>query len=912
MNQIEKEAPVRSDASIDQTRRSAGRHVRAALLALVGGFALMVSVGAAPAMASFSISVTNNVTNTDGTPATQAGSHPYQMVTSLAFSTTSSGAPTENVKDVQVNLPPGLIGDPNATPKCTVQQLDSNVCPGATQVGLLGLTINIGSGASTIQEPLYNIVPSAGLAAQFGSNILVVNSFLDVTVRTGGDYGLTTSSFNISANLPVTGISVTLWGVPADPSHDAARTCPSGTGCSANAPLKPLLTMPTACSPSLTTTATADSWQSAGNFAPASYQSQDSAGNPIGVTGCGLLSFNPTISAQPDTMVADSPAGLNVDLHVPQAPDDPSALATPALKTAIVTLPAGVAVSPAAADGLQACTPAEIGMNNASEPSCPNASKVGSAEIDSALVSDPLVGSIYLAQQNNNPFGSLLAIYVSTEADGVLIKLAADVSANPLTGQLTTTFDNNPQLPFTDFKLNFFGGPRAALSTPETCGSFPVTSSISSWAGGTPATPSDSIPISSGCVNGFAPTFIAGVSNPQAGASSTFTLSFGRSDTDQELSGLTVSLPPGLLAHIGSVPMCSAAAAAAGTCPSNTQVGAALAGAGAGSHPFFLTGKVYLTGPYKGAPYGLVEVVPALAGPLNLGTVIVRQALQVNKTDAHVTVASDPFPTILDGIPLRLRRIDVTLNRSGFMVNPTNCTPMRINATVTSASLRSASVSSRFQVGGCGDLGFSPKLTPKLTGKGKTKAGNHPTLDVTLTGRSGQANLKSVKLTLPTSLALDAKNSQVVCSVAAAAADNCPAKTDIGNASATTPLLSHSLTGKVYLVQGIRRGSHGQLIRTLPSLLIPLRGAISLDLIGQTSVSHNKLVTTFPAIPDAPISKFALTINGGPHGILAVTRNLCKRKQVAGVAETGQNGKSESSDITMATPCPKSKSKKRK
>jgi hypothetical protein len=457
MNQTEKEAPVRSDASIDQTRRSVRRHVRAALLALVGGFALLVCVGAAPAMAAgFSItSLSNSMTNADGTPATQAGSHRYQMVTTLTF---SSG---DNVKDVNVNLPPGLIGNASATPKCTVEQLDNNDCPGASQVGVLNLTANILGSTTTLAAPLFNIAPPGGTPAQFGANVLVVNSFLDVSVRTGGDYGLTTSSFNISANLPVIGLSVTLWGVPTDPSHDVGRTCPGGaTPCTAgNAPLLPLLTMPTACSSQLVTTASADSWQSVGTFSKMSFSSVDSAGNPVGVTGCGLLSMSPSITAQPDTTVADSPAGLNVDVHVPQAPDTPSSLATPALKTAVVTLPPGFAVSASSADGLAACSESQFGLNNALEPSCPDASKIGTAEIDSPIQADPLVGSIYLATPLANEFTSPLALYVATQSDGVLVKLAAKVQVLP-NGQLQTTFDNDPQLPFTDFKLDFFGGPR--------------------------------------------------------------------------------------------------------------------------------------------------------------------------------------------------------------------------------------------------------------------------------------------------------------------------------------------------------------------------------------------------------------------------------------------------------------------
>ena len=918
MNQIHKEAPVRSGASIDQPPRSIRSHVRTVLLSLVGAVALLALAGAAPAMAQGGFGITsfsNALTNADGTPATQAGSHPYEMTTTLNFPTFASGPnqglPTENVKDVVVNLPPGLIGNPNAVPRCDVADLDTGHCSPDSQVGTLGLFTS--AGGSPIQEALYNMVPPAGEPAEFGANVLLVDSFLDVTVRTGtatpsgtaqsGDYGLTTTSSNISADIPVAGIQVTLWGTPADPGHDGVRSCPSGASpCPSSGPQTPLLTLPTTCQQSLTTTASADSWQSAGDFSNASYTSADSGGNTVGVTGCSSLTFNPSITVQPDTTTADSPTGLNVDLHIPQSPSTESSLATPDLKTAVVTLPAGTVVSASAADGLQACSEAQFGWGNGAEPNCPNASKVGTAEIDSPIQADPLVGGIYLATQNANPFGSLLAIYVAAESDGVLIKLAGHVVPNPVNGQLVTTFDNNPQLPFSDFKLDFFGGARAAVATPENCGTFTATSSLSPWNGAASGSPTDSFGITSGCVTGFKPSFTAGSTSTEAGAFTPFSLSISRSDTDQELSGLSVTLPPGLLADIASVPLCTPSAT--GACPAASQVGTVEAGAGPGPHPFFLPGTVYLTGPYKGAPFGLDEVIPAIAGPLNLGTVTVRQSLNISKSNAQVTVVSDPFPTILQGIPLRIKRIDVNLNRPNFIVNPTNCSSMSINATMTSVNGTSASGSQRFQVGGCGDLGFSP--TFKMNFKGKANhAGKHPTLNVTLTQPGRQANLSSVKLTLPLSIALDAKNSQHVCAVSAAAADNCPASTLIGHATANTPDLSGPLSGNVYLVQGLRTNSSGQTIKTLPALLVTLRGQIALDLTGKTTVSHNKLVTTFGSIPDAAISKFALTINGGSRGILVTTKSLCRSKQVARVNEVGQNGKSHNASPKISTSCHK-------
>ena len=398
------------------------------------------------------------------------------------------------------------------------------------------------------------------------------------------------------------------------------------------------------------------------------------------------------------------------------------------------------------------------------------------------------------------------------------------------------------------------------------------------------------VTIGAPCGGAFAPTFTAGSTNAQAGAFAPFDVSFSRSDTDQDLSGVTVNLPAGVSAKLAGIPQCSTADIAealepgrpgaqeelVNSCPASTQVGTVETEAGPGADPFALSGKVYLTGPFDGAPFGLVEIVPAVAGPLDLGVVVIRQALNIDPTDAHVTVTSQPLPTILDGVPLRLRRVDVDLNRAGFTVNPTSCAPMSVNATLTSVGGASANDSSRFQVGGCSSLAFTPKLKLGLSGKGKTKSGDHPTLTANLTQTSGQANIKSAKVTLPLSLALDPNNSKHVCAFATAQAVHggavgCPSSTIVGSATAKTSLLSSPLSGKVYLVQGIRTNAQGQQIKTLPSLLVPLRGQVALDLRAQTSVSKGKLVTTFPTVPDIPVSSFKLNISGGKKGLLVIT-----------------------------------------
>jgi hypothetical protein len=870
-------------------------------------------------------SVSVQAVDQNGNPYTQAGGHPYELVSDVQFNTIGPFVPAANFRDLSVDLPAGLIGNPTATPTCTSAALISLECSGATQVGTIALSGSIAS--PTGGFPLYNMVPPPGEPARFGFYVDGgITGHIDTSVRTGGDYGITAAGLRIDPDAGITEIGVTIWGVPADPSHDVDRGCPtpgrSGEygPCSSGAPLVPFLTNPTSCSGPQTATVRTDSWQDPGDSVTAT-------STMPAVTGCNALPFNPSITVQPDTSVADSPSGLHVDLHMPQdGLVNPTGLAEANLKDATVTLPAGVSVNPPAANGLTACTPAEIGIDNANEPSCPDSSKIGSVEVDTPLLADHLTGGVYVAQQNENPFNSLLAIYVTAEADGTLVKLAGHVVADPVTGQLVTTFSSNPQLPFTDFKLDLFGGPQAALATPESCGTIATASDLSPWSGGPDASLSDPFAVGSGCVSGFAPSFTAGTQNTQAGSYAPFVLSLSRSDVDQNLQGLSVVLPPGMLAKLAGVQECSDAALAAAatksgaqeladpSCPAGSQVGTVQTGAGTGPDPFFVPGKAYLTGPYKGGPYGLAVVVPAVAGPYDLGTVVVRQALYVDPTTAQVTSVSDPFPTILDGIPLRVRRVDVTLNRSQFTVNPTSCNPMAVGGTLTSTGGLTYNGSSRFQLGGCSSLGFSPRLAFRLTGRGQTHSGNHPTLTATLTQGGGQANIRSARVALPLSLALDTNNSQHVCNYDVAQAVHggavpCPASTVIGQATAQTPLLDRPLSGPVYLVQGIRFGKQGQRIHTLPSLLVPLRGQIAIDLRASSAVNGaQQLVTTFSTIPDAPVSKFTLTITGGPKGILVITgrgQTICGKAQVANSSFAAQSGRANTQNDTMATPCVK-------
>jgi hypothetical protein len=881
------------------------------------------------------------ISGVDGSPDTQAGAHPYELSTEMDLNTILRDSPdtpgvvqpnaVEDPKDVVVDLPLGLLGSAIATPTCplaTLQEGDNVTydCPPDTIVGHL-TTVPVGAFQLTgIDSPIWNITPQRGVAAEFGYiDVLSGTHVLFAHVVPGPNgYVLQVSAPDIS-QVRLNSILTTFFGNPAVKDQ------------SGNTPIA-MFTNPSSCDGQpLTTTAYLDSWQNPGSFnadgtpnlSDPNWKSMSTTSPPV--TGCNRLQFQSSLSVQPDTTVADSPSGLHVDIKVPQS-EDPSSLATPPLKDASVTLPPGFTVDPSSADGLGACSSAQIDLASAASPSCPASSKIGTVQLTTPLLPGTLTGSIYLAKEFDNPFHSLIAGYIVVDdpTTGVVIKIPGNLTPNPLNGQITGVFDNNPQFPFSDLNLTFKGGERGVLATPENCGNYTTNAMFSPWSApdsGPASTPSDSFGITSGCVSGFHPTFTAGSQNTQAGAYSPFVLSMGRSDQDQNFQGLSVTLPPGMLANLSHVQECSASQlasissqpgtaaqqAADPSCPAGSQVGTVETGAGVGSHPYFVGGKVYLTGPYKGAPYGLAVVVPVLAGPFDLGTVVVRQALDINTTTAQVTDVSDPFPTILDGIPLRIRRVDVILNRKGFTITPTSCNVMKVSGTITSIQGHQAHVSNRFQVGGCSSLKFTPKLHMKLEGKG-TRSGEHPTLVATLTqpfsGPFHQANIRSARVSLPLSLALDPNNSQHVCGYAVAKAVHggkvyCPKSTIVGIAAANTPLLSKPLTGPVYLVQGIRF-SHGHRIRTLPTLLVPLRGQIALDLRAKTSVNtKEQLVTTFPTIPDAAVSKFVLTITGGPRGLLVITGrglNICPKPQIAGAVFNAHSGAQEILNPTISTP----------
>jgi hypothetical protein len=859
-----------------------------------------------------------------GPPDTQAGSHPYALNIRFELNTSDKiglyGEDTEgeaagDPKDVITELPPGLIGNATVLPRCTPGQLEAEECSGATQVGIITILqekYNSGLG----EVGLYDIVPPSGTPVELGAN-LAKNTlvFIKANVRTGGDYGVTAIVKNASTNVGVTGAAVELWGTPADPSHDERRQCPTGEGsasvehgpCSAGIEPEPFLSNPTSCSGEETGKLRIDSWQAPGEFV------EKRASLPP-FTGCNKLTFAPSISVLPDTSEADSPSGVLVKLHVPQS-ESTEGLSVASLRNAVVNLPEGVTLNPSAANGLASCSESAFGLHNDNTVECPQASKVGSIEIETPLLFEKLVGSAYLAEQNNNPFHSTFALYVEAHGEGALVKVAGKVVPNPLTGQLESSFDENPEVPFSDFRLHFFGGPRAPLATPKVCGTYTTTSILTPWSApeSGPA-PEPTIPfgITTGpggapcSTPGFSPSFTAGTTSVQAGGSTPFTLTMGRNDGEQNLGTIKTALPPGLTGVLTGVPLCGEPQASQGDCPAASQIGHVVTGVGAGPFPLFVPGPgkpqdpVYLTGPYKGAPFGLSVVVPAEAGPFNLDEnglpVVVRAKVEIDRTTAQVTVTSDPVPQILKGVPLDIRDVNVVIDKPGFMINPTSCEPMRIDASLTSGLGTPATVSSPlqatssapFQVTDCATLKFEPKFA--VSTSGKTSRANGASLSVKLTYPTGSlgkdANIAKVKVDLPKQLPSRLTTLQKACTAAQFEANpaGCPQDSIVGRATAITPLIPVPLTGPAYFV------SYGG--AKFPELVIVLQGyGVTLDLHGETFISKAGITSsTFHTVPDAPVGSFELNLPQGSDSALAANGNLCKSKLAMPTAFTAQDG----------------------
>lgn len=901
------------------------RVVRRTLSAWMAAGIVGMALFAAPAFAEFGI-VPGSFSTSVST--TQAGAHP-DANTAFAFNLLSPFETDGNARDIDVDLPPGFTGNPQATPQCTQAQFASFLCPTESQVGIAVVTLFFPQ-----QEPVYNVKPPNGQIAEFGFKVFTQNATVIAKVRTDTDSGLTTVTTNIPSNPALKAVSLTLWGVPASPIHDALRYRPgesigapgdaSGNPISvAGLPMAFLTNLTTCTGPEPLATLRVDSWQNP------DVSVSSTATSPIS-TGCDQLTFSPSFSLTPDTAQSEAPAGYSAHLGIPQS-SDPNKLGTPPLRDATVTLPAGVTLSPGVADGLQGCTDQQFGLHTLAPATCPEAAKIGTVHVATPVLPSEesdflpngfsgthyqLSGSIYVRKPDAGAdLNSMYGIFLDIEdpTTGLVVKLRGSVVPNPATGQLTAVFTENPQLPFSDLLLEFEGGPRAPLANPVNCGTYTTNTSLSYWSGSADATPSSSFGVDSGPGGGPCPApessarpfnlgFDAGVTNPVAGANSPFVLHLSRPDGAQEVGSLNATLPPGFAAVLKGVPDCSEAAIAAAranpsgvaeqgsaSCPVASQIGTLTAGVGAGSNPLYVGGKAYLAGPYKGAPLSAVFIVPAVTGPFDLGNVVVRAGLYVDPNTAQVTVRSDRLPTILQGVPLRIRSIAVNIDRPSFTLNPTSCEKFSVGATVAGSSGASANLSSPFQVGNCSALAFKPKL--KLSLSGGTSRAKFPALKAVLTQPAGQANIGYVQAMLPHSEFLEQGHIGTVCTRVQfnAVPRACPAQSVYGKAKAWSPLLEAPLEGPVYL-----RANGGE--RELPDLVAALKGPesqpIEIDLVGYIDAKHGRIRNTFALVPDAPVSRFVLEMEGGKKGLLTNSENLCKiskAKREATVRVIGQN-----------------------
>ena len=888
--------------------------------------------------------------NEGGGSDTQAGSHPFQQTTTVILNQTVDDGtfiePAALPKDLHFFWPAGLLGNPTVLPQCPLTQFlvetTTGGCPADTAVGVarVDTTFNQGRGPEQFagDTSVFNLVPSPGEPARLGFRTPGGPVYVDPTVRSGRDYGITVSTDNITQLAGVRYAEVTVWGVPGDSSHDAYRgqECLNATvfggSCVPSRIESPpaFLSLPTACSGPLVSTVTGDSWA---DPKPTESQPQLAEYPMPALDGCDALPFNPSISVTPDGQQGSTPTGLNVAIHVPQEETlAPGGLATAAVKNTTVALPVGVQISPAAADGLLSCSTAQAGYTGMDPQGgaaqftpdaveCADAAKVGTIEVKTPLLPEPLEGGVYLAAQNQNPFGSLIALYLDAEnaKEGVAVKLAGEVKLDEQTGQIVTVVPDSPLVPFQEARLHFFGGVRAPLSTPPLCGSYTSTASIEPWSANPPSSATSTFQITSGpngtpCASPrpFQPGFQAGTTSVQAGGYSPLTLTMSRPDADQPLGKLAVVFPPGISAGLRGVKLCEEPQAAQGTCSAESQIGKVIASAGLAGDPFSVeTGKAYITGPYEGDPFGVEIIVPAIAGPFNLGTEIVRSKVNVDPTDAHLTVVSDPFPTILDGIPLQLQHVNVLVDRPGFVFNPTSCEPMKLTGELESTEGATANVETPFQVTNCAALSFKPEFNVQ-TGA-KTSRTEGASLHVTLTLPSGaqgtKANVAKVKVSLPKQLPSPLKTLQKACTekVFAENPAGCPKASRVGEATVGTPVLEGPLSGPAYFV------SHGG--AKYPELIIVLTGedGVTVQVHGETFISKQGITTaTFSTVPDVPFSTFELTLPKREYPALTANGNLCKGTLIMPTEFVGQNGLKISQETKISvTGCPKAAHKKR-
>lgn len=920
---------------------------------------LMAGLAAGPASAAFGLKELSwSFEEKNGSAAVLAGRHPYALTTKLAVNAhpdpVQTEIPDDQIKDLKIQFPPGMVGNPTAVPTCAAAAFVTIIeggasCPNETAVGIAALKIALPyEPPQVFRVAVYNLEPSPGVAAKLGFVALNEPVTIDVGVNPDPPYNLYASLENIPQPVRFFGSVVTVWGNPSSSTHDEERgICAGGThgSCPVTLPPKPFLTLPRGCSSQLSATFNADSWQN-----PGAWMEYPVAGPDL-IQGCSELGFSPSVTAQPPSRSAGSASGLDfhLDIH-DEGLTSVDGTAKSDIEKTVVTLPEGVTLNPSAADGLATCSEADLARETAaSEPGagCPQASKVGEVEVETPLLEGRLLkGSIFVATQDQNPFHSLLALYmvIKEPERGILVKLPGRVDADPKTGQLVTTFGEPPyeipQFPFSHFRFHFREGPRAPLITPSLCGEYQTTAQFTPWARGVPPYTAiatfqvehgvDGGPCPQGEVPPFHPGFQAGSINNAAGAFSPFYMRLTREDGEQDMTRFDSVLPPGVVGKIAGLGRCPEAAIAAAkqrtgreelaqpSCPASSLIGRTLAGAGVGSSLVHVPGSLYLAGPFGGDPLSVVAITPAVAGPFDVGTVVIREALRLNPETAEVEVdgaASDPIPHILQGIPLKLRDLRVYADRPDFTLNPTSCEPESGHATLfgsgadpfSSADDVPAALSARYQAADCASLSFKPRLSLRL--KGGTRRGADPALTAILTPRPGDANIGGATVILPHSAFLDQAHIRTLCTRVqfnAGAGDGaeCPAASIYGHVRAITPLLDEPLEGPVFL-----RSNGGE--RNLPDLVMALHGLIDVNVVGYIDSVNARIRTRFLSPPDAPVSKLVLKMGGGKRSLIENSRDICVGRNRATTILVGKNGRRYEQRPQIKARCGKAKKQRK-
>jgi hypothetical protein len=921
-----------------------------------------------------------------GGPFTRAGAAPYSIKTYVYFNSATDSrlqeraTPVHAPKDVVVELPAGLVGDVAAFARCTLPQLHVgdgtsvySLCPTGSQIGTV--TVPVAEGAAYGPLPLFNMVAPTGVAARFGFDVLGTVVVLDARLSQSGEPKVIVTSRDIPEALASSGVYLDFWGVPGLAAHDIARACPGqegpfsispGPSCPVASVGLPLLRLPTSCTggDQLTWRAFADSWTAPGalddrglpvagdpNWVSAEIVSHNAPGYPYSpldpttpwgapapMTGCAEVPVAGTMTAQPSAREAETPSGLYVDVSIPNPGlEDPEGTSTSDVKRISVTLPRGMTINPSQAEGLGVCTPAqyestELSFHPDGSKGCPSDSKIGTVTVHTQLLEEEIDGTVYLAKPFDNPFGSLLALYVVLENPqrGILIKQPGKIETDPVTGQITATFDDMPQLPFYALNFKFREGARAPLVTPPSCGTYTTQARFTPWSDPSKTLVSLSQfetargigggPCPAGGTPPFAPQSVSGTINNNAGSYSSFYLHITRNDGEQEITRFSTVLPPGLSGNLTGIPFCPDTAIEAArrktgqqelaepSCSAASEIGHTIVGAGVGSVLAHTPGKVYLAGPYKGAPLSIVSITSATVGPFDLGTVVIRFGLDINPITAQAEVdatSSDPIPHILDGIVVHVRDIRVYIDRQKFIRNPTSCAPMAIENSISGAGAdytnpadqHAITVGSRFQAADCSALGFKPSF--KVATNAATSRANGASLHVTVTypraPEGSQANIRSVKVSLPKQLPSRLTTLQKACrdSVFEINPAACPPASRVGYAKAITPLIPVPLEGPAFFV------SHGG--AKFPELVIVLQGyGLTIDLHGETFISEKTNITssTFRTVPDQPLQSFQLTLPQGRYSALAAIGDVCAIPLEMPTAFTAQNG----AVIHQATP----------